>query len=75
MVQKCSRIKVHNVMALTILLFESEIWTVRKRGKGGLTSIAIKFSIRTAVCTLFDSKGKEILEDFKAELVDEERGR
>ena len=62
-------------MAFTILLFESEIWTVRKRDKERLTSIEMKFFIRTAGCTLFDSQGNEILEDLKAEPVDKEQRR
>jgi hypothetical protein len=31
-VQKCSRIKVYNALAVLILLYGSEIWTLRRKG-------------------------------------------
>jgi len=32
LVQKCSRIKVYNALAVPILLYGSEIWSLRKKG-------------------------------------------
>jgi hypothetical protein len=31
LIQKFSRIKVHNVLSLPILVYESEFWTLRKK--------------------------------------------
>jgi hypothetical protein len=57
LVQKFSKIKVYNALALPILLFGSEIWTLRKKkDKKRLTSIEIKVLRRTAEYTLFGHK-------------------
>jgi hypothetical protein len=45
MVQKFSRI---NALAVPILLFGSEIWTLRKQDKKRLAMIEVKFVRRTA---------------------------
>jgi hypothetical protein len=76
MVQKSSRIKIYNAVALPILLCGSEIWTFRQNNKNRLTTIEMKFSRRTAGYTLFDHKRNgEILEQLKAEPVDEKLRR
>jgi hypothetical protein len=46
-------------LALTILLYGSEIWTVRKRDKKRLTSIEMKYFRQTAGFTLFDNTSSE----------------
>jgi hypothetical protein len=55
-VQKFSNIKGYNALALPILLYGSEIWTLRKMDKKRLTSIEIKLFRRTAGYTLFGHK-------------------
>ena len=76
LVQESSRIKVQNALAVTILLYDSEIWTLRQKDKICLTSIEMKFFWRTAGYTLFDSKrDEEILEKLKVEPVDEKLRR
>jgi hypothetical protein len=42
LVQKFSRIKVYNVPAPPILLYASEIWTLREKDKKRFTSIELK---------------------------------
>jgi hypothetical protein len=55
--------------------YASEIWTLRKRIKKGLTSFEMKF-FRTDGYTLFDHKrNKEILEDVQLEPFDEKLRR
>jgi hypothetical protein len=74
-VQKSSRLKVYNALALPILVYGSEIWTLRQKDKKRLTSIEIKF-FRTAGYTLFDHKRiEEILEELKVKSVDEKQRR
>jgi hypothetical protein len=75
-VQKSSRIKVYNAMALPILLHESEIWTLRQKDKNRLTPIETKFLGRTAGHTPFDHKrNADILEELKVEPTDEKLRR
>jgi hypothetical protein len=63
LVQKFSRIKAYNALALPILLHDSKIWTLRKKDKKRLTSVEIIFFRRTAGHTLLDHKrNEEILE-------------
>jgi hypothetical protein len=52
LVQKSSRVKVYNALALPILLYGSEIWTLRQKDKRWLISTEMKF-IRTAGYRLF----------------------
>jgi len=52
LVQKFSRIKVYNVLAPLILLYASEIWTLREKDKKRLTSNEMK---------VFEQKGTKFL--------------
>jgi hypothetical protein len=56
LVKKFSRIKAYNALTFPILLYGSEIWTLRKKDKKLLTSIEIKFFRRTAGHTLLEHK-------------------
>jgi len=73
LVQKISRIKVHNAPALPILLYGSENRTrKKKKDEKRLTSIEIKFFRKTAGYTLFDhERNEEILEEARVGPVDE----
>jgi hypothetical protein len=51
MVQKISRIKVYNAMALPILLYGREILNLRKKDEKLLASIEIKYFRSTAGST------------------------
>jgi len=58
-------------LALAIIFYGSEIWSLRQKDKKRLTSIEMKF-FRTTGNTLFDYKrNEEILEELKVEPVDE----
>jgi hypothetical protein len=52
LVQKFSRIKLYNALAVPILLHGSEIWIIEKRIKKEIFR-------RTAAYTIFDHKGAE----------------
>ena len=72
LVQKFSRIKEYNALAVPGLLCENEIWNLRKKDKKRLTSIEIKFFRSTEGYTLNDHKRyEEILEMLKVEPADE----
>jgi DNA-binding sugar fermentation-stimulating protein len=72
LVQKSSRIKIYNAPALRILLYGSEIWTLRQKDKNRLTSTEMNFSRRRAGYTLLDHKrNEEILEELRVERGDE----
>jgi len=72
--QKSSRIKVYNALALPIL-YGSEILTLRQKDKKRLAPIEMKF-FRKAGHTIFDLKRKEeILEELKVEPVEEKLRR
>jgi hypothetical protein len=72
LVQKFSRIKLHKGLALPILLYGSELWTLRQKDKNRLTSIEMKIFRRTARYRLFGhKKNQEIVEEFKVEPVDD----
>jgi len=47
LVQKFSRITVYNALAVSIILYGSEVWTLKKKGQKRLTSTTMKF-FRTA---------------------------
>jgi hypothetical protein len=65
-VQKFSRIKVYKTLSLPIILYTSEIWTLKEKEKKGISSIDMKFFRRTAGYTLLDHKRSEqILEGLK----------
>jgi len=69
LVQKFSRIKACNTLALSILLYGSEIWSLRQKDKNRLISIEITF-FRTTGNTLFDHKrNEEFMEELKVEPV------
>jgi hypothetical protein len=75
-VQKFSRIKVHNALALPIRLYGSEIWTLKKeKDKKRLTSIEMKFQKNSRVRPFEPQKYKEILEQLKVEPADKKLRR
>ena len=55
-VQKFSRIKVYKTQVLSILLYASEIWTLRKKEEKRFSSIDTESFRRTAGYTLLDHK-------------------
>jgi adenine specific DNA methylase Mod len=76
LVKNISIIKVYNALALPILLYGSEIWTLRRKNKKQLTSIDMKYCIRTAGYRFLDHKrNEEILEELKLEQVEEKPRR
>jgi len=76
-VHKYSRIKVYNALAVPILVYESETWTLRQNDKKRLTSIKMKFFKPAALHTLFDihRRNDEILEELKVDVVEEKQRR
>jgi hypothetical protein len=70
--QKFSRIKLYIALAIPILVYVSEIWTLRKkRIKILLTWFAIKVFRWIDRSILSDRRNEEILKELKAEPVDE----
>jgi hypothetical protein len=69
LVQKISRIKVHtNALAVPLLLYGSEVWTLRKKDKKRLISSEMVFVGRTAWYTLFvDKRNADISDDLTVE--------
>jgi hypothetical protein len=63
-VQKSSRIKVYNALAVPTLVYGSKIWNLRTRDNKLLTSIEMKFFRTAALYTIFDvhKRNDEILE-------------
>jgi hypothetical protein len=45
---KKTRIKLHNTLALTVLLYGSETWTIKARDVGRITAAEMKYMRRTA---------------------------
>jgi hypothetical protein len=71
LVQKFSKIKIHNILFLPILLYKSEIEPLENRIKK-IDKIAMKFFRRTAGYTLLDHKrNEEMLEELQEEPVDQ----
>jgi hypothetical protein len=59
-------------LALSILLYGNEIWTLRKKDKGRLTSIEMNFSEEQPGTPFFGHKrNEEILEKLEVEPVDD----
>jgi hypothetical protein len=72
LVQKFSRIKLYNALAISILVYVREIWTLRKKKiKILLTSVAIKVFRWIARSILSDRRNEEILKELKVEPVEE----
>jgi hypothetical protein len=68
--------KVYNALALPIVPYGSEIWTLKLMDKKRLTLIEMKVFRQTAGYTHFDHKrNEEIFEDLKVEPVDEKLRR
>jgi hypothetical protein len=61
-------------LALPILQYVSEIWTLKQKNKKLFTSLDGKV-FRTAGFALFDTKKKKFLEEFEVQLVDEKLRR
>ena len=55
---KKTTIKLHNTLALPVLLYGSEIWTVKARGGRRITAAEMKYMRITAGYTLDRSKNK-----------------
>jgi hypothetical protein len=76
LIQKSSRIKIYNTLALPILVYGSKIWTLRQKDKNQPTSTEMRFFKTTAGFTLFDHKrNEEILEELKGEPADKKLRR
>jgi len=60
MVQEFSIIQVQNTRALPILLYGSQIWTLREKDKKRLTSKEIKFLRRTSGYNILHYKRMKI---------------
>jgi len=77
--QKFSGIKVYNALALTVLLYGIEIWSLRKereREREKKIDINQNETFRIAGHTLLDHKrNEEILEELKLEQNEEKRRR
>jgi hypothetical protein len=58
-VQKTTRLKVYNTLAVPTLIYGSEIWTLRKQDKTRLTTSEMKFLRKTTGYTLMDHKKNE----------------
>jgi hypothetical protein len=66
-VKKNTRIKLYSTLALPVLLYGSESWTIKAKGKARLISAEMKFMRRTAdgyICSDF-KQNTEILEELK----------
>ncbi|KAJ4438046.1 hypothetical protein ANN_13985 [Periplaneta americana] len=71
LVQKSTRIKIYNTLALPSLLYGSEIWALKKKDMNRIKATEMKF-FRTAGYTLLDRKrNEEILEQLEVESVEE----
>jgi len=76
LVQKFSKIRVHNALAVHFLLHGSEIWTPRKKSKKRLALFEIKFFMHTVRYTIFgQNRNDEILEELKVEEIHEKLRR
>jgi hypothetical protein len=53
---KKTRIKLYNTLALPILLYGSETWTIKARDARRITAAEMKYMRRTAGCTWTDYK-------------------
>jgi hypothetical protein len=64
--------KVYTLLAVPIVLYGIEVWTLRRKDKKRLTLIEMKVFSKISGYTLFDHKrSEEILEELKVEPVDE----
>ncbi|KAJ4434293.1 hypothetical protein ANN_22845 [Periplaneta americana] len=76
LVQKSTRIKIYNTLALPFLLYGSEIWSLKKKDMNRIKAMEMKFLRRTAGYTLLDRKrNEEILEQLEVESVEEKISR
>jgi len=53
---KKPRIKLYNTLALPVLLYGSETWTIKASDAGRITAAEMKYTRRTAGCTWIDYK-------------------
>jgi len=53
---KKTRINLHNTLALPVLLYGSETWTIKARGARRITAVEMKYMRRTAGYTWTDYK-------------------
>ena len=53
---KNTRIKLYNTLALPVLLYGSETWTVKARDARRITAAEMKYMRKTARCTWTDHK-------------------
>jgi len=53
---KKTRIKLYNTLALPVLLYGSETWTIKARDARRITAAEMKYVRRTAGCTWTDYK-------------------
>jgi hypothetical protein len=65
-VQKQTRLKIYNTLALPTLLYGSETWTLREQDKSRITAAEMKFMRKTAKYTWQDHKtNQEIMKELK----------
>jgi hypothetical protein len=65
-VQKGTRIKLYTTLALPVLLYGSETWTVKSKDKSRLTAVEIRFMRKTLKYTWRDHKtNEEILNELE----------
>jgi hypothetical protein len=63
-VQKSSRMKIYNTLAIPALIYGREIWTLTQQDKSRLKASEMKFLRRTAGYTLLDhNKNEDILQE------------
>jgi hypothetical protein len=58
-VQKGTQIKLYTTLALPVLLYGSETWTVKSKDKSTLTAAEMRFMCKTAKYTWRDHKTNE----------------
>jgi hypothetical protein len=64
LVQRSTRLKLYKTLALSSLLYGSEIWTIKQCDKNRLPTAEMKYLLRTAGYTLLNHKrSEEILEE------------
>jgi hypothetical protein len=62
--QKSSRMMIYNTLAIPVLIYGSDIWTLTQQDKSRLKASEMKFLSRTAGYTLLDhKKNQDILQE------------
>jgi hypothetical protein len=61
LVQRSTRLKLYKTLALPTLLYDSQIWTIKRCDKNRLRTAEMKYLRRTAGYTLLDHKSNEAI--------------